>query len=89
MYDLCYSFYSSKNDHAELDERYETAAQKRSELEDAILRLERELAEKKKSMDVIAKEEKWLEKKLAVRDEQITMLSQRLKEGWADEKFEG
>eukprot|EP00986_Skeletonema_menzelii_P004911 scaffold1713_cov145-Skeletonema_menzelii.AAC.12 len=77
-----------KKDHDELDERFETAAQKRSELEDAILRLERELAEKKKSMDVVAKEEKWLEKKLAVREEQITMLSQRLKNGWADEKSE-
>jgi hypothetical protein len=77
-----------EKDQAEMDERYETVAQKRSELEDAILRLERELTEKKKSMDVVAKEEKWLDKKLAVRKEQITMLSQRLKDGWADEKSE-
>jgi hypothetical protein len=44
------------------------------------------LAEKKKSMDVVVREEKWLEKKLAVRGEQITMLRQRLKNGWADEE---
>lgn len=77
-----------RKNHAELDERYESAAQKRSELEDAILHLEKELAEKKKSMDVVVKEEQWLEKKLAIRDEQIELLSQRLQNGWADEKFE-
>lgn len=77
-----------KKDHAEIDERYETAVQKRSELEDAILHLSKELEEKKKSMDVVVKEEEWLEKKLAIRDEQIELLSQRLENGWADEKFE-
>jgi len=75
-----------KKDQAEMDERYETATQKRVELEEAILRLEKELAEKKKSMAVVVKEEKWLEKKMAVRREQITMLRQRLKNGWADEE---
>lgn len=76
------------NDKAEMDERYETAAQKRSELEEAILHLEKELAEKKKSLDVIVKEESWLEKKLAVRDDQVTKLNERLKNGWSDEKSE-
>ena len=75
-------------DKAEMDERYETAAQKRSELEEAILHLEKELAEKKKSLDVIVKEESWLEKKLAVRDDQVTKLNERLKNGWSDEKSE-
>ena len=77
-----------KKDKIEMDERCETAAQKRAELEDAIIRLEKELTEKKKSLDVIAKEEKWLEKKLDIREEQISMLSQRLQNGWADEKSE-
>jgi hypothetical protein len=34
------------------------------------------------------KEESWLEKKLAVRDDQVTKLNERLKNGWSDEKSE-
>jgi hypothetical protein len=75
-------------DRDEMNERYETAAQKHSELEEAILQLEKELAEKRKSLDVILKEESWLERKLTVRGDQIKMLNQRLKKGWDDEKSE-
>ena len=50
--------------------------------------MEKELAEKKKSLDVLSTEEKWLEKKRVVRKEQIKLLNQRLTKGWDDEKSE-
>lgn len=75
-------------DSLEMNERYETASQKRTELEEAVNKLEKELVEKKKSLDVISTEEKWLEKKRAVRAEQMKMLKQRLDNGWDDEKSE-
>ena len=71
-----------------MEERYETAAQKRTDLEEEVKKMEKELVEKKKSLDVVAKEESWLEKRRAVRDKQIKMLNQRLKNGWEDEKSE-
>lgn len=77
-----------KKDSQEMAERYETATQKRSELEADVKKLEKELAEKKKSLDVVSTEEKWLEKKRAVRAEQIKLLNTRLKNGWEDEKSE-
>ena len=77
-----------KKDSQEMAERYETATQKRSELEADVKKLEKELAEKKKSLDVVSTEEKWLEKKRAVRAEQIKLLNTRLKNGLEDEKSE-
>lgn len=75
-------------DGEEMAERYEAAAQKRAGLEEDINKLEKELAEKKKSLDVVSTEEKWLERKRAVRNEQIRMLNQRIEHGWDDEKSE-
>lgn len=71
-----------------MEKRYQTAAQKRIELEEEVKKLEKLVAEKRKSLDVVAKEENWLEKKRGVRAEQIKMLVQRLKNGWNDEKSE-
>ena len=75
-------------DRKEMEERYETTAQKLTNLEEEVKKMEKELAEKKKSLDVVAKEESWLEKRCSVRDKQIKMLNQRLKNGWEDEKTE-
>lgn len=75
-------------DRDEMEKRYENCAKKRSELEEQVKQLEKELVEKKKSLDVVAKEESWLEKRREVRDEQIKLLNQRLKNGWDDEKAE-
>lgn len=72
----------------DLEERYDTAAQKRTGLDEVIKKMEKELAEKKKSLDVVSKEESWLENRRGIRDEQIKMLSQRLKNGWEDEEAE-
>ena len=75
-------------DNKEMEDRYETTTRKRTELDDQVLKLEKELAEKKKSLDVLSTEEKWLEKKRVVRKEQIKLLNQRLTKGWDDEKSE-
>mmetsp|Transcript_2339 Transcript_2339/g.4979 ORF Transcript_2339/g.4979 Transcript_2339/m.4979 type:complete len:284 (-) Transcript_2339:243-1094(-) len=75
-------------DNQEMEDRYETATQKRTEVEAEVKKLEKELAEKKKSLDVVTTEETWLEKKRAVRAEQIEMLNTRLEKGWDDEKSE-
>ncbi|KAL7518886.1 hypothetical protein ACHAWX_003690 [Stephanocyclus meneghinianus] len=75
-------------DRGEVEERYESVAQKRGDLEEQVKKLKKELAEKMKSLDVVLKEESWLEKRREVRDEQIKMLNQRLKNGWDDEKSE-
>lgn len=75
-------------DNQEMAERYETSTQKRTELEADLKKLEKELAEKKKSLDVVLTEEKWLEKKRAVRSKQMKLLQKRLDKGWGDEKSE-
>ncbi|KAL7507117.1 hypothetical protein ACHAXN_004323 [Cyclotella atomus] len=75
-------------DREEMEERYETAATKLTELELEVEKMEKELAEKKNSLDVVTKEESWLEKRREVRDKQIKMLNQRLKNGWEDENLE-
>ena len=75
-------------DRIDMDARHEEALQKRSELEGEVNRLEKELAEKKKSLDVVTTEEKWLERKREVRGKQIKLLNGRLEKGWEDEKSE-
>jgi len=74
------------NDKKDIEERYETAVSERSTLEKEVNKLEKEIEEKKKTLAKTAREEEWLEKKRSVRSEQIKMLNQRLKKGWADEK---
>lgn len=75
-------------DTKDMEERYETASQKRTEVEAEVKKLEKELAEKQKSLDVVTTEETWLEKKRIVRAEQIELLNKRLEKGWDDEKSE-
>ena len=75
-------------DKQEMEEKYEAATQQRTALEEAVRKLEKELAEKTKSLDVVATEEAFLEKRRKVRVKQIKMLNSRLKNGWADEKSE-
>ena len=53
---------------------------------EAIKEKQAEIEEKKKTLAKTAREEVFLEKKRSVRSEQIKMLNQRLKKGWADEK---
>lgn len=75
-------------DKKEMAERYEIATHKSLELAAEVKKLEKEIAEKQKSLDVVRTEETWLEKKRGVRVKQIKMLNGRLKKGWEDEKSE-
>lgn len=72
-------------DKKSAEERYETAAYKRQELAQEVDRLEKELAEKKKSLGVVEKEESWLKKRVQVRSVQEDLLNRRLADGWEDE----
>jgi len=65
--------------------RLEKASAQRTSLTAEILRMEEELEEKKKSLDVVQKEEDWLVKRVALREEQNGMLKERLEKGWDDE----
>lgn len=75
-----------KKDKEEVDESFEKISNERAGLEAEILKLEKELAEKKESLDTASKEEASLEKRRNVRGEQIKMLTERLEKGWEDEK---
>jgi len=68
------------------DTRLERASAKRGGLAEEIERLEKELEEKKKSLDVIEKEEDWLKARVELRGEQERLLKKRLTDGWDDEK---
>ena len=64
-----------------------TLSQKKT-LEQEVAKLEKELEEKKKSLEVAEKEEKWLINRVKLRKEQKELLKKRLTEGWEDERSE-
>jgi len=66
------------------DTRLERASSKRGGLAEEVERLEKELEEKKKSLDVIEKEEDWLKARVELRGEQERLLKKRLTDGWDD-----
>ena len=66
--------------------RLTKTSMQRSELEAEIARMEKELAEKQKSLDVATKEEVWLTDRVRLRKTQEEMLKTRLDNGWDDEK---
>jgi len=68
------------------DTRLEHASSKRSELAKEVERLEKELAEKSKTLDVVEKEENMLKARVELRGEQLKLLKKRLTEGWDDEE---
>jgi len=73
------------DDVTSAERRLSRATQQRSTLAVEIARMEKELAEKKKSLDVAEKEEGWLKERVALRKEQQAALNQRLDNGWEDE----
>jgi len=73
-------------DKADCDTRLERATAKRGGLAEEVERLEKELEEKRKSLDVVEKEESWLIARVQVRAEQQELLEKRLNQGWDDEK---
>ena len=74
------------DDVSSAEKRLERATQQRTALATEIARMEKELAEKKKSLDVAQKEEGWLKDRVKLRAEQQTELRKRLDDGWDDEE---
>ena len=66
-------------------QRLDAASAQKTSLENDIAKLEKQLAESKKSLDVVAKEESWLTSRVDLRLRQQEMLASRLEHGWEDE----
>jgi hypothetical protein len=74
------------DDASSADKRLERATQQRTALATEIARMEKELAEKKKSLDVAQKEEGWLKDRVKLRQLQQVELRKRMDDGWDDEE---
>jgi len=74
------------DDRTSAETRLTKASTQRSTQSAEIARMEKEMEEKKKSLDVAAKEEGWLKDRVKLRKTQVDMLEKRLKDGWDDEK---
>uniref|UniRef100_A0A7S4SWC0 GOLD domain-containing protein n=1 Tax=Ditylum brightwellii TaxID=49249 RepID=A0A7S4SWC0_9STRA len=73
-------------DKMSAETRLSRAVAQRTGLAAEISRMEKELAEKKKSLDVVAKEEGWLKNRVELRLTQENILNGRLTKGWPDEE---
>ncbi len=74
-----------EDDLTSAQQRLDAASAQKTSLENDIAKLEKQLAEKKKSLDVVAKEESWLKSRVDLRLQQQDLLVTRLKSGWEDE----
>eukprot|EP00565_Helicotheca_tamesis_P007359 CAMPEP_0185724716 /NCGR_PEP_ID=MMETSP1171-20130828/1116_1 /TAXON_ID=374046 /ORGANISM="Helicotheca tamensis, Strain CCMP826" /LENGTH=340 /DNA_ID=CAMNT_0028392635 /DNA_START=32 /DNA_END=1054 /DNA_ORIENTATION=- len=72
-------------DKVSAETRLSRASTQRTGLAAEIARMEKELAEKQKSLDVVEKEESWLKNRVELRKTQENMLTGRLDKGWPDE----
>jgi chromosome segregation ATPase len=77
-----------EEDLSSAQERLAATLAQKTTLEQEIAKLEKELEEKKKSLEVAEKEEKWLITRVKLRREQGELLKKRLTEGWEDERSE-
>lgn len=68
------------------EKRLSSATDQRAVLETEIETLQKQLEEKQKSLQVVKTEEKWLESRVSLRNEQQKLLSSRLADGWEDER---
>ena len=75
-------------DLSSAQERLAATLSQKTTLEQEVAKLEKELEEKKKSLEVAEKEEKWLINRVKLRKEQKELLKKRLTEGWEDERSE-
>jgi septal ring factor EnvC (AmiA/AmiB activator) len=67
------------------EQRLEAATQQKVTLASDIEKLQKELEDKKRSLQVAAKEESWLKDRVLLRQEQRKLLAYRLTKGWEDE----
>lgn len=75
-----------EDDLTSAKQRLEAASTQKGSLQDQIAKLDKQLAEKKKSLEVVAKEESWLKTRVDLRVRQEGLLATRLTNGWADEQ---
>lgn len=75
-----------KDDLETASTRLQAASSQKVRLQEEVSKLMQELAEKKKAWQVAEKEETWLKERKALRVEQQKLLTERLKNGWKDEK---
>ena len=69
-------------------QRLKATVQQKEVLEQEVAKLQQLLEEKKKSLNVAEREEKWLVTRVSLRKQQYELLNKRLTEGWADEPSE-
>jgi hypothetical protein len=67
------------------EQRLEAATQQKAKLATDIEKLQKELEEKKRSLQVATKEETWLKDRVQLRQDQRKLLTDRLTNGWEDE----
>ena len=66
--------------------RYASATEQRLAVQKELEALYLQIEQKKKALEVVKKEEEWLKDRVALRNAQTKALTQRLDEGWPDEK---
>ncbi len=70
------------------NKRYTSATQQKLAMEKELEALYQQVEQKKKALAVVKKEEAWLKDRVALRETQTKALTQRLEQGWPDEKQE-
>lgn len=69
-------------------QRLKATVQQKNVLEQEVAKLQQQLEERKKSLNVAEREEKWLVTRVGLRKQQHELLNKRLTEGWDDEPSE-
>lgn len=72
-------------DRTSAEERLAHAAAQKSSLLKAIQHIEKELLDRKSSLETVEKEETWLKSRVLLRISQVDQLKSRLEQGWEDE----
>lgn len=79
---------SVAQDMQSAQQRLKATLQQKDVLEQEVAKLQEQLEEKKKSLNVAEREEKWLVTRVGLRKQQQELLHKRLTEGWEDEPCE-
>lgn len=79
---------ATEDDLNSAKQRLEAATAQKSSLESEIAKLNKLLAEQKKSLEVVEKEDNWLKTRVDLRVKQLKLLDNRLENGWPDERIE-
>jgi len=79
---------ATEDDLVSAQERLKSASSQKATLESEVAKLEKFLSEQRKSFEAVAKEQSWLKARVGLRMKQLTLLDNRLENGWADENVE-